>query len=252
MGTSMIAVVATIIGASLGSFTGCCAYRIPRGISIVAKRSFCDGCRRPLVWYELVPFMSYLLLRGRCSTCRRPIPFIYLMLEVAGAGVAVFSAFTFGLTIRSAIVVTFAMLMILIALIDWRHLFIPNKVVALGLAIAFLLKAPGGSEELSSSLVSALASLVFMGMVKVVGSKLLKREAMGLGDVKLSAVIGAFAGFEAFLVAVWLSSLAGAVYGLSLARSERQDPSHERLPYGAFLSVSSIFTSLISIGITVG
>lgn len=248
MGRVTLDILVAILGASLGSFVGCCAYRIPQGISIVNRGSFCDTCGRTLRWHELIPVVGYLSRRGKCTTCHEQIRIYYLFLEIFGGVIALLVTSYFGFTIRSASVLTFMMIMLLVALIDWRHLLIPNVVVACVLILALALKAQAGKWELISAGVSGISAFLFMGAVRFGARKLLKKEAMGLGDVKLSAVIGASIGFEAFLITLWVSSMAGAAYGVYLSRARQAELRDERIPFGTFLSLASAVAIFINLG----
>jgi leader peptidase (prepilin peptidase)/N-methyltransferase len=161
-------------------------------------------------------------------------------LEVFGGVIALLITSSFGFTIRSASALTFIMIMILVALIDWRHLLIPNVVVSCGLILALALKAPAGQIEVISASVSGISAFLLMGAIRFAAGKLLRKEAMGFGDVKLSAVIGAFIGFEAFLISLWISSMTGAAYGVYLTRGNQAGLRGERIPFGTFLSLASV------------
>ena len=249
------------MGLTLGSFLNSCAYRLPRKISLVTVRSFCPNCGHGINWVALIPVVGFLLQRGRCDECGVRIPLRYPAGELFFMSMIVVLFLRDGLTIDLAFGITFAFLMTLIAVIDFKHFIIPNELVltSAGAGIMYVLIDP--AIQIDQAILTSLGSLLLLFAIRAVGNAILKKESMGLGDVKLAGVIGLFVGFVPFLLALWGASMAGAVYGLVQASTQppRQKTGGQaiplllereggvrgmsllKVPFGSFLAISSLF-----------
>jgi leader peptidase (prepilin peptidase) / N-methyltransferase len=244
-----LAIISSLIGLSLGSFVNVCAYRLPRGLSIVSVRSFCPHCQRKLGWFELVPVLSFVIAYGKCKGCGERISFLYPIIELLVAGVAVFAFQQNSISIKAFELLIFTLFMLIVALIDWKHLVIPNQIVIVGLITGFLIKGLLGKTALIDGSLALILSLLTLLVVKLLGNYFLKRQSMGMGDVKLAAVIGLFLGYQHFLIALWLAAIVGTVYGLirrrkgisKFAINNPKFPIDSKLPFGSFLSGASVF-----------
>lgn len=232
----------TLMGLSLGSFLNVYAYRLPRGISVVRLRSFCPICGTQLKWYELIPVASFFLNSGRCGFCKQPISKTYLFIEIIFGILAVTFFMLHGFTVQLLLSATFAFLMLLIAVIDYKHLIIPNKLVVISLLAGTALQALISPAELLSGVLSAVSSFLLTFGVLLAGNWMFKKESLGMGDVKLSAVVGLFLGFEGFLVTLWIASVTGLLFAWFVKGTFTKD---SKLPFGAFLAVSSILVMML-------
>lgn len=236
-------IILSLTGLSLGSFVNACAYRIPRHIGMT-QRSFCPSCGHTLAWHQIIPVWSYVGSRGKCRSCHGRIPPMYLIVEIVVALLGVFLFLKYGPTPELLLVVSYAILMLLIAVIDWQHQIIPNRLVVVGLSFGLVLKSLFDPQNLSQSIVESLSAFVFMFCILLLAERFFKKECMGMGDVKLSAIVALFIGFSGFLVAVWCAAVAGLAYVtiISVIRNP-QSPSMRfpgfRLPFGAFLAGTS-------------
>ncbi len=226
-----------LLGSSLGSFANVCIYRIPLKISVVTPRSFCPECGRTLLWYELVPVISFLFLRGRCRICDSRISLRYLFVELVSGTMAVFLFLHFGLTVDALVKFILFLLFVVIAGIDWTHLVIPDRLVVAGILVGVTALSFTSPHELIYSVVAAILATGFMFAARFLGNLAFKKETMGMGDVKLSGVIGLFVGVQYFLVAVWLAAVFGIVYWI-FQRFLNQAKRDIKLPFGSFLSGS--------------
>lgn len=235
-------------GACLGSFINVLAYRLPRSESVVKPRSRCPSCSKTISFYDNVPVVSWLWLGGRCRRCRWPIPARYPAVE------AVMSVLALALWRRwpespawSLAAILAAGVFLTVTLIDWDTFLIPDE-LSLGLLAAGLLLAPlnplvSGSVWFYSFFYSLLGAAVGLGLcwgTAVFGEKIFKKEAMGGGDIKLMAGIGAWTGSLGAFDCIITASLLGSIYGISLmARGKltRSDP----IPFGPFLSAGAVF-----------
>ena len=193
---SFLVSLSFLSGAAFGSFANVCIYRIPRNLSVVAPRSFCPHCGRTLSWYELIPVLSFLILRGRCRTCRGPISVRYPLVELAVAIVGLWLLTKDGPTLDALVKLLIFVLLLIIAVIDWNTLTIPNGLIIAGLVLGALSSCLSSIHVLMNAALSAVLASGFTLIVRMMGNFTFKKETMGLGDVKLAGLIGLFIGFE--------------------------------------------------------
>ncbi len=231
--------ITALLGLSLGSFLNVCIYRIPRRISVISPRSFCPHCNRQLHWFELVPVGSFMLARGKCKTCSGKISLTYPLIEVFVALLAVLLFYKYGLSSEFATTAAFSFLMLLVAIIDWKYLVVPNVVLLSGAVLGVILKLSFTGSTIVQDAVNAILAFATVLAVRFLGNIYFKKESMGLGDVKLAALIGFFIGFQFFLVSLWLASLAGAIFAISrhVLLTNSKD---EKIPFGFFLACTSV------------
>ena len=249
--------LAALVGLLIGSFLNVCIYRLPRDLSVVKPRSFCPQCEKLIHWYDNVPLLSFLMLRGRCRTCGARIPFRYPIVELLTAA-AFFCAFWFlGPTLGALKFSVFAAILITLVFSDLEERILPDEFTLggalLGVVFAFFVHLDWGlaafllrsvhNEALISASESALAALLCAGALWLVAAlyqKLRHREGMGLGDVKMIAMIGAFLGMQTALLTLIVGSLLGAVVGLLYIWLTGKDASTYELPFGSFLGVAAL------------
>ncbi|MBI5630180.1 MAG: prepilin peptidase [Elusimicrobia bacterium] len=236
-------------GACLGSFANVLIQRLPKQQSVVSPRSRCPHCRKAIAWHDNLPVFSWLALKGRCRSCRARISPRYPAVEAAGALLSLGLWLRWGDFPWVAAASLAATALLAIALIDWDTFLIPDE-LSLGLLVLGWIAAPvnpylleGFSHRIWafawSLLGSAVGFLLCWG-VAWVGEKIFKREAMGGGDVKLLAAVGAWSGGLGAFDCLMLGSLLGAAYGapqMLQGRLKRFDP----IPFGPFLSAAALF-----------
>ncbi|HAZ08476.1 MAG TPA: prepilin peptidase [Elusimicrobia bacterium] len=243
------AAVAFWLGSVYGSFLNVVIHRLPREESIVRPSSRCPRCAKPISWHDNVPILSWLALGGRCRHCRKPIATRYPLVEAAmGVLAAVLQWRWPGLAAWGAAAALACGALLAVALIDWDTFLIPDE-LSLGLAVAGLLFSPlnayldaDGRWWLSGwwSLRGALVGFAVGWGVAAVGEAIFKKEALGGGDVKLLAGVGAWTGAVGAFDCLMIGSLLGSVYGVGLmaaGRAKRSDP----IPFGPFLAAGAIF-----------
>ena len=239
---TVIVVFMLAMGLAIGSFLNVCIYRLPRRESLMYPGSHCPVCNRSLAWFENLPLSSWLVLRGRCRTCRTPIPVQYPLVEAITAAVFVGAYFIYGWTPFLAARLLFACAMIVLFVIDLQHRILPNAITLPGIVIGFILSffLPPGWR---SSLVGLLAG---GGVLFAIGEsyyRLRGYEGLGMGDVKMLAMIGAFLGWPLMLVTLVLASFAGSAVGVGLLVSRRGDMK-AALPFGTFLAVGALVAAV--------
>jgi leader peptidase (prepilin peptidase)/N-methyltransferase len=218
--------VAFLVGAIVGSFLNVVVARVPAGESIVHPRSRCPACRTPIAWYDNVPVLSWLLLRGRCRACRAGISFRYPLVELLGGSAALVAVSRHGLSLRALAEFAFAATLLALSFIDldtWllpHVITVPLLVAGLGLSALALTAAP----SFLSSAGGAAAGWLSFAAISLLGEKLLRKEALGFGDVWLLGGIGAWMGPAGLLPVVLLASIQGTVVGLALILAGRGQP----------------------------
>lgn len=244
--------IAFVYGSVYGSFLNVVVHRLPREESLVRPRSRCPRCHKPIAWHDNVPILSWLILGGRCRHCRRPISARYPAIEAAtGLLAAALQRRWPADPAWAAGAVLACGGLLAVALIDWETFLIPDE-LSLGLLAGGLLFSPwnpyfAGGERWSPSWLALRGSLCGFAMawaIAVIGETLFKKEALGGGDVKLLAGVGAWAGAAGAFDCLMLGSLAGSVYGLRLlmtGKATRSDP----IPFGPFLAAGAVFNFFV-------
>lgn len=232
-------IILSLLGLSVGSFIHVCSERIPIGRSIIAPMSACPSCEMPLRWHELIPLLSFILSRGKCRRCGRPISWSYPLLELVGAIILVGLFFLFGPTPMFLFASVLCLIMLLVAVCDWRYFLIPNPVIAVGVVVGILLTILFFGELLRERILGAAVAAGCVYLVRAGGNVLFRRESMGMGDVKLALLVGLYLGMGGFLFSFWLASLMGLSYVAIVGFHPNSNPKDSRLPFGSFFAVSS-------------
>lgn len=245
MTDTLFIIYLTGIGAALGSFLNVCVYRWPAGESVIRPRSRCPGCGEGIAWYDNVPVLSWLLLRGRCRRCGTGISFQYPLVELTVALIWLGMALWEGPgieAVRGAILLT---LLLGIAIIDARHRIIPDQLSLGGAAAGLLLAAWPEGFPLATALAGAVAGYIFMWAVKLGGEALLRKPALGVGDIHMMAMIGAFLGIGGALLTIFLGSVLGLAIGVPIAWMKgKLEAMGTYLPLGTFLAMGAVVAYL--------
>jgi leader peptidase (prepilin peptidase)/N-methyltransferase len=239
--TLLLALVAGIFGLLIGSFLNVCIVRLPAEQSVVTPRSRCPRCGKPVEWRDNIPVLSWLLLGGKCRGCQEPIGILYPLVELAVGLLWFLLAYHYGLSLdalRGAILGT---LLLGIALTDAREYIIPNEFTWGGLALALVLSAADGLHAVLLALLGAAVGFALLWLVGVAGRWVFKEEAMGGGDIKMMAMVGAFLGWQGVLLTIFLGALAGTAIFLPLALVGRR----KLVPFGVFLALGAGVTYLV-------
>src|SRR4030042_325325 len=207
-------IVSIIFGALVGSFLNVCIIRLPKEESIIWPGSHCPHCKTPIKFYDNIPLISYILLKGRCRHCHRPISSEYPLVE----GITALSSFIlfmkFGLSLSYLFYFLFVAALIVITVIDFYHQIIPDVISLPGIAVGLGASLIIPQITFLNSLVGILLGGGSLFLVATLYQWLFKREGMGGGDVKLLAMIGAFLGWKAVILTILLSSLIGSITGI--------------------------------------
>ena len=239
--TVVFLVYATLLGLIIGSYLNVVVYRLPRGLSTVLPRSRCAVCASPIGARNNLPVVSFLLLRSRCRRCKAPISWRYPLLELATTALFVAVYFRFGPTLEAVAALLFGSLMLMLAAIDLEHYLLPDRLTLPGIAVELALQPwlPRGVGGLYDALLGAALRGGLLLAVRAIWSLVRREEAMGLGDVKMLAMVGAFLGWRGVAVTFVVGVATGAVVGLALVALGRGGP-RTHLPFGLFLTLGSL------------
>jgi leader peptidase (prepilin peptidase) / N-methyltransferase len=231
----------TVFGLCIGSFLNVCAYRLPLGESVVHPRSRCTSCGRMLTWFDNLPVVSWVLLGGRCRTCRKPVSWMYPAVEIATALVFVVTYLTYGLTLLGLVRVIFGCALIVLFVTDLQHKILPNVITLPGIVIGLVCSVflPPGWV---SSLIGILVGGGVLFAIAEVYYRVRGQEGLGMGDVKLLAMIGAFLGWKLVLITLVFASFTGSLAGGVLIASGRGGMKYA-LPFGTFLAVGALLAA---------
>lgn len=236
--------LAAVAGLLFGSFLNVCISRLPRGLSILTPRSHCPSCQQPIRACDNVPILSFLFLRGRCRHCRQRISFQYPLVEAALAALFVACVLHTGLAWQTALDAVLIFLLLGLAVMDAQTFLLPDAFTLSGLVIAFAMKILLAAQQHRAHVAfltardAALAALLLL-LIRWLYFLARKQEGMGLGDVKLLAMMAAFLGLPLALLACFLAVVAGAAASLALLL-QRRAHAQQMIPFGSFLAAAGI------------
>ena len=241
MTTPWLVALAGLLGLAVGSFLNVCIYRLPLEQSLAFPPSHCTSCRRRLSWFENVPVLAWIVLRGRCRTCHARISAVYPAVELFTGAMFAWAAWHYGPGLLLVSRLLFGCMLIVLFFIDLRHRILPNPITVGGTAVGFLfsLVTPPGW-------VSSLIGLAVGGLIPLLLAeaylRLRKIEGLGMGDVKMLALIGAFLGWQLVLLTLAVASVLGSLVGLGMILTRRGDMKYA-LPFGTFLAMAAMFAA---------
>jgi leader peptidase (prepilin peptidase)/N-methyltransferase len=235
-------VILALAGLCIGSFLNVCIHRLPLKQSVVHPGSRCPDCGYALRWFDNVPVISYAARRGRCRSCSRPISIQYPIIEIVTAIVFVAHWYAFGPAVLLPVRLVFACALIVLFMIDLEHQILPDVITLPGIVIGVVcsLFLPPGPIM---SLLGVVAGGGLLWAIAEAWYRLRKVDAMGFGDVKMLAMVGAWLGVKMVLVTFVLSSMLGGLIGIALVASRRADMA-TRVPFGTMLAVAALVASM--------
>lgn len=235
----VIGVPAAIFGLLIGSFLNVCISRWPDRQSVVAPRSRCPGCGTGIAWYDNIPILSYLILRGRCRACGERISAIYPAVELATGLIWMAAAVRHGLSIEALSLAVFFTILLGIAATDAQTYIIPDEFSVGGLVLGLLLALVPGGISFTQSVAGAAAGFGMLYLTALLGEWWLKKPAMGGGDIKMIAMIGAFLGPIGALLTIFLGALVGVIIFAPITLR-----TGKLVPFGIFLAVGAAVTEV--------
>ncbi|HOP85089.1 MAG TPA: prepilin peptidase [Syntrophorhabdaceae bacterium] len=232
-------IIILIFGAIVGSFLNVCIYRLPRDKSIIVPNSYCPDCKKPIKFYDNIPILSYIILRGRCRHCNAKISIRYPIVEFITALLFLFLFKTNGLSIEFFVMIFFVSLLVVISFIDLEFQIIPDVLSIGGLIIGLILSF----FRQNFGFFDALFGVVLGGGVLFAiafGYQLIRKiEGMGGGDIKLIGMIGAYCGIKGVIFTIITGSLFGTIVGIPAMLIKGKDSKYA-IPFGPFLSLGAV------------
>lgn len=252
--------IIAVMGLVVGSFLNVCISRIPEEESVVKPRSRCPRCRSLIAWYDNIPVISYIILRARCRYCREKISIQYPLIETGFALMLLHMYYVFAqqgvprhiLMLAVGYYGLFCACLLVATVIDLLHYIIPDEINIAGILVAIagalvfpvLVGEPDFLSGLLHSIYGISVGFVLLRLVVWIGSLIFRKEAMGLGDPKFLAMIGAFIGWKQVLLVIFLSSLLGALIGGLFVLIFRKNKKDTVIPYGPFLALGAYIAML--------
>ena len=230
-------------GAVIGSFLNVCIYRWPAEQSVLRPRSRCPGCGETIRWYDNIPIFSWLFLRARCRRCGTRISVQYPLIELVCGLIWLLAYWRFGLSINALQSAVFLTILLGIAMTDAQHMVIPDQFSLGGTLLGLIFAAFPGGISFINSIVGAALAFAFFWAVKWSAEKVLKKPALGIGDIHMMAMIGAFLGPAGALLTMLIGSLLGLVIGVPLTWLRgKLAVFGTYLPLGTFLAAGAALT----------
>ena len=250
------------LGLVVGSFLNVCILRIPAGESIVLPASHCPKCGKAIAPYDNVPVLSWLLLRGKCRSCKAPISAMYPLVEFLTGGLFAACAWVFGPSLAAGKWAVFCALLVVLAVTDLRERILPDKVNLTGAILGlvwsgvvpvrdgtalwlsnrmFDFPPPGPALSVADAVLGAMVGAGVLWLFAEGYFRLRGQEGMGLGDVKMMGMAGAFLGAKAVLLTIMAGAILGSVLGLAFMLFQRKGGDYE-LPFGLFLAAGALLT----------
>jgi leader peptidase (prepilin peptidase)/N-methyltransferase len=231
---------AAVIGASAGSFLNVCIYRWPAGQSVLRPPSRCPACETPLRWRDNVPILGWSLLRGRCRHCGARISVQYPLVELGCTLIWMAAVVNHGVELEALRSALFLTILLGIAMTDAQHMVIPDQFTIIGAAIGLLLATAPEGIALRTAIAGAAIGYVLLWTVKLAAEKILGKPALGVGDIHMMLLVGAFTGTAGMLLTLLIGSLLGLFIGAPVAALRRGGPViGSYLPLGTFLAIGA-------------
>lgn len=261
------ACLALLFGLIIGSFLNVCIYRLPQDLSVVRPRSYCPACQKPIAWYDNVPLLSYALLGGRCRHCKAAIPARYPVVEIMTGALFFFFVWRLGPTLDAVKFCLLGALLVGLTFADLEARILPDEFtlggMAAGLVLAWFVPVNDDMAQMLlwiagvrhsphwASLGEAAMGAVVPGFFLWLGGwlyfKMRHKEGLGLGDVKLVAMVGAFLGLHGALLMLIAGSLGGSLIGYAYIKATGKDPATYELPFGTFLGLAGIAITVLGV-----
>jgi leader peptidase (prepilin peptidase)/N-methyltransferase len=256
--------LALLFGLLIGSFLNVCIYRWPRDLSVVRPRSHCPSCGKMIAWYDNVPVLSFLLLRGRCRYCKARIPLRYPIVELLTAALFFDFVYTLGPTVAALKMCVLAALLVGLIFSDLEERILPDEFtlggMALGFVFALFVPVPdnigqsllflmgadvsGRAASIAEAAFGAALPSFFLWFGGVMYFKIRHREGLGFGDVKLIAMVGSFMGLRGALMTLILGSVSGSILGYGYIKATGKDAATYELPFGTFLGLAALLAAV--------
>jgi leader peptidase (prepilin peptidase)/N-methyltransferase len=242
---TIILILIILIGLALGSFLNVCIYRIPLKKSVLFPGSFCPKCGEKIQFWDNIPLLSFILLKGKCRKCKSKISLQYPLVEFVTSVLILICYWRFGWGWEFVAKTILCLSLIVIFFIDLQHGIIPDVITLPGIALGFLFSFFVKSPSVMNSLTGIFVGGVLFYLAAVLGELLFKKESMGGGDIKLAMMLGAFLGWQRIFLVFLISAVLGAVVGGIALLFSKEVKETKIIPFGPFLALGSILVIFI-------
>lgn len=235
-----------IFGLIVGSFLNVVIYRLPKNESLLTPASHCASCKKPIFWFDNIPLLSFIILKGRCRFCKERISFRYFIVEFLTAILFLMFFILFGISPKFLIFTLLGSALIVSSFIDFEYQIIPDEIslggLLIGVIISILYPSILEASSIKGSLINSLTGAVVGGgsifFTGLMGKFIFKKEAMGGGDVKLMAMIGSILGWKKTLLTFFIAPFFGSIVGIIILIKNKG----HLIPYGPYLSLAAIIS----------
>jgi len=238
--TTVLALVILSLGLAVGSFLNVCIYRIPQGESIFFPGSHCPCCGKKIKYYDNIPVLSFIILKGKCRFCGSKISIQYPLVELLTAVLFLGAYLWQGLSLAFASTIALGCLLIIVFFVDLKHRIVPDVITLPGIAIGLGFALVSPQIRLLDSFLGLLIGGGVLYLLAILGELLFKKESMGGGDIKLAAMLGAFLGWQRLFLVFFLSALLGSIIGILAIHLSSRVKEQRTIPFGPFLALASI------------
>lgn len=243
----IIGIFLFILGASIASFLGVVIYRVPNDMSIIKPNSFCPSCKKEIKWYDNIPILSYILLRGKCRYCHSKIGISSLLLELLGANLFLFTFLSYSLSYDLLFLLPIECILLVIAYIDYYNKIIYDWswIILLILSCLYVLYLGLSNYEVPlDNLIGALVGFLSFLAISLIGKLIAKQDVLGMGDVILMGIAGLMLGYKVWLFALLVGSFVGSIVEVTLLKLEKRERG-ETIPFGPYLVLGILVGILI-------
>ena len=235
---------AFILGCIWGSFSNVCIYRLPNDQSVIKGRSFCPSCKNQIKWYDNIPFLSFIFLKGKCRNCSNKISSQYFLVEFISAISFVIIYHLYGISVTTLLLIILSIFFIIIFFIDLKHFIIPNELTFPLMFIGFVKSfEPNLNQTIFPNYINSLIGGVFgyliIWLIIFFYKKVRNKEGMGLGDAKLMAVVGFWFGWVSIPFTIFISSFVALFFTVPSLLKKTRDMATQ-IPFGPYIIIGCI------------
>ena len=235
---------AFVLGCIWGSFSNVCIYRLPNDQSVVKGRSFCTSCKEQIKWYDNIPFLSFIFLKGKCRKCGNKISSQYFLVEFISAISFIIVYHLYGISITTLLLIILSIFFIIIFFIDLKHFIIPNELTFPLMLIGFVKSfEPNLNQTIFPNYINSLIGGVFgyliIWLIIFFYKKVRNKEGMGLGDAKLMAVVGFWFGWASIPFTIFISSFVALIFAIPSLLKKNKNMSTQ-IPFGPYIIIGCI------------
>ena len=233
-----------VLGSLWGSFSNVCIYRLPKNYGVVFSRSFCPNCNNKIKWFDNIPFLSYLFLKGKCRSCNNKISFQYFLIEFLSAVSFVTIYYFYGVSIVTLLLLVLSIFFIIIFFIDLKHFIIPNELTFPLMGIGFIKSFDPNLDQTIfpnyiNSLIGGVLGYLIIWLIIFFYKKFRNKEGMGLGDAKLMSAIGFWFGWASIPFVIFLSSIIALIIVLPSLINKSKNMSAQ-IPFGPYIIIGCL------------